>query len=208
MGKISMIENPKVKTFTDGVAFLISAIFSPYVLAAVFIVLASYKYAANMGQFLPWVVIFLFFATILPGLYILWLLEAGKITDIHMADRNERKWPFLLSGFSAIFGAILLYFFHAAHTVVAIAATYATIASILAVITLYWKISVHTAMFTAIVTISLIIFGSVYAWYFLILIPLVWSRVHRHRHTILQTIAGSMLAFVITAAVFWSFGFF
>ena len=202
-----MNENPKIKTFSDCVAFLISAIFSPYMTAAVFVVLASYKYATNMAQFLPWVLIFIFFATILPGLYILWLLEAGKIKDIHMADRHERKWPFLLAGISSIFGALLLFLLGTAHTVVAIAVTYAAIALIVALITLVWKISVHTAMFVSIITITVIIFGPVYAWFYLILVPLAWSRIHRKRHTILQVVAGALLAFVITSAVFWLFGY-
>lgn len=202
-----MIENPKIKTFSDGVAFLISAIFSPYVTATVFIVLASYKYAANMGQFLPWILIFLFFATILPGLYILWLLEAGKIKDIHMADRAERKWPFLLAGISSALGALLLFELGTAHTVVALAVTYSAIALIVAFITLVWKISVHTAMFASIVTVAVIIFGPVYAWFYLILIPLAWSRIHRKRHTIGQAAAGAMMAFIVTAAVFWAFGY-
>jgi len=188
-------------------AFLISAIFSPYVTATVFIVLASYKYAANMGEFLPWILIFLFFATILPGLYIFWLRETGKIKDIHMADRSERKWPFMLAGISSAFGALLLYEVGTAHTIVALAVTYAVIAVLVAIITLFWKISVHTAMFASVVTVAAIIFGPVYAWFYLILIPLAWSRIFRKRHTIWQTTAGAVMAVVVTVLVFWAFGY-
>jgi hypothetical protein len=203
-----MKEEPPVKTFSDYLAFGISAIFSPYITAAVFIVIVIYSYSQSLSQFLPWVVTFLFFAVIIPGMYLLWLLESKKVNDIHLADRKDRKWPFLLGGISAFLGAAILIIMHAARPVVVIGVAYAVNAMVVALITLFWKISIHTALFSAVVTITVIVFGSPFSWLYLILIPLSWSRIHRHRHTIWQATAGALLAFVLTAAVFWMFGYF
>lgn len=203
-----MKEEPKIKTFSDYLAFGISAIFSPYITAAVFIVIVIYSYAQSLSQFLPWVVTFLFFAVIVPGTYLLWLLETKKITDVHLADRKDRKWPFLLAGVSSLIGAVILIFLGAARPVIVIGVTYAINAMVVAIVTLFWKISIHTALFSAVATIAVIVFGSAFWWLYLILLPLGWSRIHRHRHTILQAVAGALLAFVLTAAVFWLFGYF
>jgi len=203
-----MKEEPQIKTFSDYLAFGISAIFSPYITAAVFIIIVIYSYSQSLSEFLPWVVTFLFFAVIIPGMYLLWLLETKKITDIHLADRKERKWPFLLGGISAFAGAAILIIMQATRPIIVIGVTYAVNAMVVALITLFWKISIHTALFSAVATITVIVFGSSFWWLYLILIPLSWSRIHRHRHTVLQATAGALLAFVLTAAVFWLFGYF
>ncbi len=201
-----MIEQRKRK-FTDYLAFAISTIFSPYITAAVFIIIVTYAYAQNLSQFLPWMVTFLAFAVIIPGIYTLWLMEVGKIVDIHISGLKERKIPFLVAGILAVIGALILIILDAAKPVIVMGVTYAINALAVALVTQFWKISVHTALFSAIATIVAIVFGTSYWWLYLILIPLSWSRIHRHRHTILQVVAGALLAFVLTTATFFVFGY-
>ena len=193
--------------FSDYLAFVISAFFSPYITAAVFIALISYRYAENLAQFLPWMITFLLFAVIIPGSYVLWLLETRRVRDIHISDRNERKLPFLLAGVSSAVGAFLLFILGAARPVIVIGTAYAVNVAGVAILTQFWKISVHTALFSALATISVILFGIHLWWLYLVLIPLSWARIHRRRHTIWQAVAGSLIAFVLTAATFWFFGY-
>lgn len=173
----------------------------------VFIVLISYHYSRNLGQFLPWMFTFIFFALVIPGSYVLWLIEIHKIQDIHISDKNARKFPFLLAGISSVIGAILLFMLGAARPVTVIGAAYAINVVAIALLTQVWKVSIHTALFSAIATISVILFGIHFWWLYLILIPLAWSRIQRKRHTVWQVVAGSLLAFVLTSAVFWFFGY-
>lgn len=201
-----MIDQRKRK-FTDYLAFGISTLFSPYITAAVFIIIVTYAYAQNLSQFLPWMVTFLAFAVIIPGIYTLWLMEVGKITDIHISGLKERKIPFLIAGILAVIGALILIILDAAKPVIVMGVIYAVNALAVALVTQFWKISIHTALFSAVVTIAVVIFGSSYWWLYLILVPLSWSRIHRHRHTILQVVAGALLAFVLTTATFFVFGY-
>lgn len=194
-------------TFFNYLAFAISAFFSPYITALVFIVIISYYYAHNLGQFLPWMITFLLFAIIIPGVYVLWLLESRQIRDIHISDKNARKIPFLITGASSIIGAIILFVLNAAKPVTMIGVAYAVNVIGIAIITQFWKVSIHTALYSAIVTIVVILFGVQFWWLYLILIPLAWSRIYRKRHTIWQAVAGSLIAFVLTAAVFWFYGY-
>jgi len=202
-----MEKAPIIHKFSDYLAFAISAFFSPYITAAVFIVIISYSYSQNLTQFLPWMITFLLFAVIIPGSYVLWLLETRRIRDIHISDKNERKIPFLLAGASSVIGAFLLFILGAARPVIVIGTAYAVNVVGVALITQLWKVSIHTALFSALATISVILFGIHLWWLYLALIPLAWSRIHRRRHTIWQVVAGSLIAFVLTAATFWFFGY-
>lgn len=199
--------NGKWHKFFNYVAFGISAVLSPYIAAAIFITIIIYSYAQDLNQFLPWMLTFFAFAIIIPGFYILWLLEARKISDIHMAKLEERKIPFLVGAISSIIGAVLLYFFHAARPVFIISAIYAVNSLIIAIVTQFWKISVHTGTFASIATIAVIIFGVQFWWLYLFLVPLAWARIFRRRHTIWQTVAGAVVVSFSTLVVFLIFGY-
>lgn len=203
-----MTERKIFNTFTDCLAFIVSAVFSPYITAAVFIVAIIFNYSDNLNQFLPWVISFVGFGLLIPGMYCLWLVETGQITDYHISKLSERRKPFIAAGLSALVGTIILIYLEAARPVIVMAVAYTVNTMVVAFISQFWKISIHTALFSAVVTIAVILFGPVFAWFYLMLIPLSWSRIHRKRHTILQTTAGAMLAFILTTAVFWLFGYF
>ena len=195
------------RKFWDFIAFGISVIFSPYATAALFIILITYTYAQNVKEFLPWIGIGFLFAVLIPGGYILWLIERKRIRDIHLSDQSERKVPFLVAGISAVLGAVALAWVGAAKPVVVMGVAYAVNAVAIALITWFWKISVHAALYSSVVTVIVILFGPQFAWAFLLLIPLAWARIYRHRHTLSQVIGGAILTFVLTALVFWLFGY-
>lgn len=197
----------KTHQFFNYLAFGVSAVLSPYIAAAVFIMIVVYSYAQDLRQFLPWMLTFFLFAIIIPGFYILWLLESHRISDIHMAKLSDRKIPFLVGAVSSIIGAVLLYFLHAARPVFVISVIYAVNSTVIALVTQYWKISVHTGTFASIATISVILFGTQFWWLYLLLVPLAWARIFRRRHTIWQTVMGAALMSLLTLATFWFFGY-
>lgn len=195
------------RNLLDYVAFGISAIFSPYVAATFFIILVVYNYAQDLNQFLPWMLTFFLFTIVLPGFYILWLMEAKKITDIHMSNANDRKNPVIVAAIFSVLGAVILFSLHAARPVVVISVIYALNSVVIAIVTQWWKISIHTGMFASIATIATIIFGLRFWWLYLLLIPLAWSRIYRKKHTIWQTIMGAAATSLITLLTFWVFGY-
>lgn len=193
------------KTIWDFLAFLISLLFSPYVTAAIFILVITYSNSKNIMEFLPWMGIAFIFAIIIPGSYILWLVEKKDVSDLHLSEHSQRKIPFLVTGISSMVGALALFLVGAAKPVVVMGVAYAANAVAISLLTQFWKISVHTALYSSVVTVMVIIFGAKFALLYLILIPLGWSRVYRHRHSLNQVIGGAMMAFVITSLVFWLF---
>ncbi len=195
------------KKFWDLLAFIISAIFSPYVMAGIFILLITYTFAQNVKEFLPWIGIEFLFAILIPGSYVVWLLERRLVRDVHLSDHDERKTPFLVAGISAVLGAASLALVGAAKPVILMGVVYAVNTVAIGILTLFWKVSVHTALFSSVMTVVVILFGAPFAWGYLFLIPLAWSRVYRHRHSLNQVIGGALITFVLTSLVFWLYGY-
>lgn len=196
-----------IKKYMNYLAFAISSILSPYVAVAIFIMVVSYKYSSNMNQFLPWMLTFFAFSVVIPALYVLWLMENQVIKDIHIAERAARVIPFWVAAVSAFIGAMVLWRLGATEQVAVVASVYAINALGIAIITQFWKISVHMSTISSIATMAVILFGVQFWWLYLLLVPLAWSRIFRHRHTIWQTVVGAMLTFVLTALGFWYYGY-
>ncbi len=196
-----------MKKILNYLAFGISALFSPYITAGVFIVVIIYLNSKDVQEFLPWLGIAFLFAIVIPAGFILWKLEKKEIKDLHLSEHAERKVPFLVTAISAAVGALALFAISAAKPVVVMMAAYAVNAMMVAILTLYWKVSIHTALYSSVITVIVILMGGRFAWLYLILIPLSWSRIYRHRHTLTQVIGGALMAFVSTSLVFWIFGY-
>jgi len=191
----------------DATAFLISVAFSPYLVTVIFISIVSYLYAANLEQFLPGILIGLLFIVVIPLGYSFWLLENKKIADIHLSDHQERKFPFTVGAASSVIGAVILFIFQLPTPILAVASAYALNAVIICLITWQWKISIHSAFFTASVLIVMLLFGSKFWSLFLFWIPLAWARIHRRKHTAEQVLAGAVVAVLVTFVVFHFFGY-
>jgi len=196
-----------MKKIRDLLAFGISALFSPYVTAAVFIIIITYLNAKDIQQFLPWMGIAFLFAIMIPGGYILWKVERKHIRDIHLSVHSERKIPFMITAISSTAGALALFAVGAAKPVAVMMTAYAGNAITVALLTLFWKVSIHTALYSSIITVLVILLGAWYGWLYLLLIPLAWSRIYRHRHSVVQVVGGAIIAFVSTSLVFWIFGY-
>ncbi len=191
----------------DGAAFLISVAFSPYLVSVLFILIISFIYADSLREFLPWILINLFFIAIIPASYIFWLVEEKKVSDIHLSNHKDRKIPFLISAVSALVGVVVLYYYGVATPILAVTLAYALNATILFVITLFWKISIHSALFANLIFICIVLFGDKYWPLFFLWVPLAWARVHRKKHTPEQVLFGALIAICVTAIVLYGFGY-
>ena len=99
-------------------------------------------------------------------------------------------------------GAIDLWLIHAPAIMTASMAGYAASALVVQWITRYWKISTHALGITAPLVALTVLFGQRPAPFY-ILIPLVgWSRIYLRAHTLLQVVAGTLLALGTTLLFF------
>lgn len=136
-------------------------------------------------------------AGLLPILFILIFLKAvKKISDWNLRIRKERYSVIL---FSLLMLVSLVFIFWSMELDTALRLTLVFLAGIILffVVTLFWKISAHTAGVTLIYLLVLNNFGTWKYFGVVGIILVAWSRVYLNNHTILEVMLGIGLSLTI-----------
>ncbi len=185
------------------IAGYISNIACPPVLGTVGI--AAIALHAGSPSAWYWMSLFLFIAIGIPLLFLGWMMAKGIILDFHIPLRKQRILPLAVSvGCAAVASAVLAWR-HAPRIWVHLSILWMAISVVFILITLVWKISGHSATVTGLTTILIFSIGASVWWLALTVPVMVWARVSLRRHTLRQTLAGSLLGFAAGAAlVLWN----
>lgn len=179
----------------------ISRLFSPPLVATV--ALATIALADFSRAALAWAFLTLLLMILTPAGYLVYLHQRGQITDLDVYVRHQRTRPYLLSIGCSLVTFALLNTANAPYLLQIVAAAAIFQTSGLFAVNLKWKISAHTAATAGFSSLFFWVGGiSVLpVWLF---IPVVaWSRVHLKRHTLYQTIAGSLWGVISFTLAFW-----
>jgi hypothetical protein len=194
-----------LQRMTQALAFAFSAVLSPYLVIPVGTVLIVAAQSGGRNQFLLWTFVSIMSSTGIPALYVLWQIRQGKITDVHVMEREQRGGPFLVAVISSGFGALALYLLGAPSVVWGIGVVLLVNGLVMSWITSFWKISMHVAVLTACVIALLALIPSIHPWTLIWMIPaLMWARATRGRHSVWQGVAGFVVAGFLTALVFFA----
>ncbi|HEY4687656.1 MAG TPA: hypothetical protein VIH20_05560 [Candidatus Subteraquimicrobiales bacterium] len=183
-------------------SWLISAILSPFIVAIPLAFVVTQKASPSVFKSLEWLLISLIFAVLVPLGAILILRQRGEVTDVHLAHRLERPFPFLTTLFSGLLGTYFLLFFGAPRLLITLALSFIFLGISITFVTLYWKISAHLAGVAGALTAAFLIFGFSAAPLFLLLPVVGWARIYRKRHTLAQVIGGALEAIFSICLVF------
>ena len=182
-------------------ARVISSITSPVnVAAALLVIVALHSSHGVVG--LVWGAIAALFAAAIPLAFILRGVRRGDWTDRHVRDRQKRRGPLLFGLLSVVVGLVVLSAWSAPRELVALVAAMLVGLAVTLAVTHWWKISIHTAVFSGAVVILVLVFGP----YLFLTWPLAglvaWSRISVDDHTPAQVAGGAVLGGVIAAVVF------
>ncbi|WP_448334570.1 hypothetical protein [Bellilinea sp.] len=179
----------------------ISRLFSPPLVATV--ALAAIALADFSRAALAWAFLTLLLMILTPAGYLVYLHQRGQITDLDVYVRHQRTRPYLLSIGCSLVTFALLNTANAPYLLQIVAAAAIFQTSGLFAVNLKWKISAHTAATAGFSSLFFWVGGisALPVWLF---IPVVaWSRVHLKRHTLYQTIAGSLWGVISFTLAFW-----
>ena len=187
-------------TITARLAWCVSVVFSPFFVPIATAAGVVQKHATPQDS-LQWLGIVVLFVTLLPALSIAVMVRFAKVSDLHLKNREERFLPLCCTLVSMIVGTFLLHQLGAAREIVWAGIVYITNSIVFFAITLLWKISFHSSVATGCVTVLVMLVNPQFGWLFLLIPLIAWARVHRKRHTPLQTVVGAVLAVGNTALV-------
>jgi hypothetical protein len=188
-------------------AFALSALLSPYLVIPIGTVGIVATQSASRRTFVLWTFLSVLFSTVIPAIYVLVQIARGKITDVHVMEREQRGGPFAVAVVSVAIGALVLRSMGAPAVVWGIGMILLVNGLVLSWITSFWKISMHVAVLSSVVIACSILIPDVGAWRYtwLAMIPaLMWARATRGRHSIWQGVAGFLVSGALTAIVFYA----
>lgn len=184
-------------------AYLVSAIASPFVIFPLLVLGATWGVADTTNEFLAWAGTLLLFTGVIPALYILWGVRAGRITDIHIMVREQRAIVFLIYLVSAGLGIVTLWVLAAPTTIFLLALVAFANGLVAALITLFWKVSIHSWVYAGAAAAFALLAEEPWGWWLLLGLPLViWARTYRQRHTVAQGILGGLFGLGLTYALY------
>ena len=189
-------------TLPARVALGTSIIFSPFLVPIVTAVFVIRAHAETNQETLLWLAVVTAFVTVLPILGILWLSRFSQVNDWHLHTKEDRLLPLCFTLVSLILGTVLLHQIGASREIIWACIAYIVNTVVFTAITPLWKISFHTSVTTGCIMVLGFLVDSQLGWLFLLIPLIAWARVYRKRHTLLQTVVGTLLATANTAVVF------
>ncbi|MGW0708947.1 hypothetical protein ACWD4G_23860 [Streptomyces sp. NPDC002643] len=129
-------------------------------------------------------------------------VKRGHWTDKHVRVREQRVVPLLATTASVLIGISLLVALQAPREVFALVVAMLVGLITTMIVTVWWKVSVHTAVASGVVVILLLAYGAGMAPLILVIAAIGWSRVALGDHTPAQTVAGALLGGLAAAVVF------
>ena len=188
--------------FSRAVSFVIN----PLCVVGVFLFYIVFHFAPDMRSGGVWFVWALGLIGIVPALFILYAVKAGHISDIRLLRRNDRFGPFSVASIGMILTILIFFKLGVPPPLLMFLMSGLLILLTATIITLFWKISVHSLAISAIVT-TVNVLTFFHYWYLFALLPIVmWSRVELKRHTLSQVIAGAAVSLVIVYVTYTIYG--
>lgn len=183
-------------------ARLVTELLAPTPTVSALLLVVAWHSADSATEALRWALLATLFASLIPFLYILRGVRLRRLTDIHVKKREQRFGPLLVGVASVAVGFVLLLVLGAPRDLVALVGAMAVGLSTSTLVTLFWKVSVHTAVNAGAVVILVLVYGPP----LLVLAPLValvgWARVEVNDHSPTQVVAGAILGGAVAAGVF------
>ena len=138
------------------------------------------------------------FSTFIPFTTFIFLKKVKLISDYNISRKEERIKPLLISSFYFLLGFLLLSYSNSKEIIQGLMFCYCLNTIFTAIITKFWKISLHAISIAGPLT-ALWINGLHYPITMLLIIMVVClSRLILGAHTLSQVIAGASFAFILT----------
>tara|TARA_B100000315_G_scaffold258837_1_gene312395 strand:- start:6749 stop:7339 length:591 start_codon:yes stop_codon:yes gene_type:complete len=180
------------------VSQIISILFNPLINSTItFSILSIYsELITNQKLFI--VSISILFSSIIPITYAIYLKNKMVIKTLDIDKKQNRILPLSVGIVSYLIGFILLFLLNAPNIIQGLMFCYGTNTIIILIITIKWKVSLHSTAISGPLVALNYHFGNVIIPFY-ILIPIVsLSRVILGKHNIPQVVVGALIGVLMT----------
>ena len=151
-------------------------------------------YSLPLAQALTWAAVYGLFVSLMPILFVLYMLNTGRVKELHMSDTGERHLPYIVAVACAIAFLVVVRLAAGPELLRCLAIFNVVALTSLALINTRWLISFHATAVSAAWAITGLVFGWQASLLVLPLVALVIVvRLFLKRHTVTQVIAGLAL---------------
>ncbi|MFI5932890.1 phosphoesterase PA-phosphatase [Actinoplanes sp. NPDC051494] len=183
-------------------ARITTEVLAPAVLVAALMLVVGWHAGDTPGVSRWWGLPGAVFAAGIPLAYILRGVRKGSFTSIHIPEREHRRVPLLFGVASVLVGLTALILLGAPRDVLALLGAGGTGLVIYAVVTHWWKMSIHAGVAAGTAATLTALYGPI----MLLTVPLVllagWARVRLSAHTTAQVVVGALVGALIAGTVF------
>jgi membrane-associated phospholipid phosphatase len=184
-----------------GLASAVTEVLAPANIAVVQLLLVSWYSAPGLAG-LAWGLLTATFCGLIPYGIAIAGVRRRRWADRHVRVRQQRLVPFLAAIASFLAGLALLVTLGAPRQLIALVVAMLTCLAVTMVVTLWWKLSLHTAAASGAVAILALTFGPP----LLLALPgvalVAWSRIRLGDHTPAQALAGAVAGGLVATIVF------
>ena len=191
------------------IAKVISTITNPPILCIplfliISLVLSFNSGVFNLNKFISLEVVSLIFASLLPmAIIVFWAKKLG--TDKDISNRNDRFTPLIVGVISYFIGFLFCLIFNLDYFLTLLLLCYSINTGVVCIITVKWKISIHTTGLSGPVAALILLLGPIGALFGILYPILIWSRVILNKHTLAQAITGGVQGFFLTVLEIYLF---
>jgi len=189
-----------------GMAKLFSNAFTPFSVAAIVSIVFSWFSPIGIGRSmspLSSALIGIVALCVGPFVAVAYSVRTGR-TDVDVSDVRKRG-PLYLPGLASYVVGAAIFLILNNKVMFVLAFAYVCVASVTFAVTLTWKISAHTAGIAGPSTALVLVFGPWTLPLYLLSVLMVWSRVKLGAHTLMQAVAGVLVAVIVTGLVYYAF---
>ncbi|MDP3992885.1 MAG: hypothetical protein Q8Q05_01585 [bacterium] len=186
-------------------AKLVSLLTNPALVVSVSVVMILSRYADTAEKFWQGSVIGIGLL-VLPGIiYSIYIWRKEGAVDLDLTERHDRIVPLMLSTLGAVIGSFLVQSKLQNATFTEMSYILVTMLAALTVVTTVWKISLHAATIAGLSSLLVVYQGVWFVLGYLVLIPVIWSRLELKQHSPKQLMAGTILGAGLTLVAAWFF---
>jgi membrane-associated phospholipid phosphatase len=193
--------NPGQAAQRTGLARAVTELLAPANLAVGQLLLVGWHSRPGPAG-LGWGLLAATFCGLLPYGIVIAGVRRQRWTDRHLRTRQQRPAPLLAGIASVVAGLAALVALDAPRQLVALVVAMLTGLAATLVVTLWWKLSVHTAAASGTVAILALTCGPALTLTIPTVALVAWSRVRLGDHTPAQTVAGAALGGLVATTVF------